>query len=763
MTMTITDPYAETFDAYWRAGWRGILPLPYGAKKHPPTGYTGRGYAEPSYADCATWASEGPQNIALHLPRGVVGIDVDDYGDKGGGATLQYLVDECGPLPATCMSTSRGDGISGIRLFAVPDGTELIGGLPGMEIIQHSHRYVVCWPSVHPDTAATYEWIDETTGEAGVVPERSTLPLLPPAWIARLTKATTVAEKADIGTAEAAAALAGLPQGEQCRHIVAGAGLAMRDKSRHDAYNDAVLAVVSRGRAGCPGAASALKRLRRSFIAEITTGDEGRATQSEAKAEWQRNVIGAIALAVKEHPEQGLGCPDDYVAELILAETKQTDIVDAEIIVLDDPQAEEQPNPEPGKDDARILAVARRASEMALIEDARALLASWRAGQQPELRGHGLGVFLAQPDEPVAYRIDGMWPINGRVLLAAAAKAGKTTLVMNLLKALADGGAFLGCYDAIQVSEGRTIVYLNLEVSENQMRRWLRRAGIVNHDRIIVVNLRGQLAALGLATEPGRKRIAEWLRSVNAEVVILDPLAPLLGSLGLEEKENSDIARFFAWWSETLFEAGVIDDFICHHAGWDGSRSRGASRLVDEPDAVWTISRDKFKDEDEDDVYGVDEPRFLKAVGRDVEQAELPLNFDGATGILTLGEGSRKAIRAAALKAQAEARVLAAIDAGNRSKRSIIKAGGNEKQNSEALDSLEERGVIWCERAAGAHLYSRVSPLSPTVAGRQATVSVAALYKGDTTTGECEDCGGDTGSAGFKLCKTCADAKRWNR
>ena len=53
MTMTSTNPYADAYDAYWAAGWRGVLPLPYRKKTHPPTGYTGRNAAEPSYADCA--------------------------------------------------------------------------------------------------------------------------------------------------------------------------------------------------------------------------------------------------------------------------------------------------------------------------------------------------------------------------------------------------------------------------------------------------------------------------------------------------------------------------------------------------------------------------------------------------------------------------------------------------------------------------------------------------------------------------------------
>ena len=767
MTMTATDPYADAYNAYWSAGWRGVLPLPYRAKKQPPDGYTGRSYREPSYADCAAWADGGPKNIALHLPRGVVGIDVDDYAGKGGGATLSGLVAECGPLPPTWLSSSRGDGISGIRLYRVPDDADLIGGLTGIEIIQYSHRYVVCWPSVHPE-GMTYEWVNEDTGESGVPPVDA-LPPLPAKWLERLRRTTAAATKADIGDAGVAEFFAGLPVGDPCQHMMSAAGLAMRSKSRHEAYNDAVLGVLSAARGGCPGAAATLARLKASFVAEIAD----RADRAEAEREWLRNVLGAVALVVADKPEQGAGCPDDYLAGLILAETAQ-----------DSPAATErgdeagQAQPPQGAttapDEARKLAVARKAGELALMEDARALVASWRAGQAPPLGGHNLSAFLAQPDEPVAYRIDRLWPINGRVLLAAAAKAGKTTMVMNLLKALADGGTFLGCYDVAQVTDG-TIVYLNLEVSENQMRRWMRRAGIVNADRIVVANLRGQISALTLGSETGRKRVTDWLRGLNAEVVVLDPLAPLLGSLGLEEKENSDIARFFAWWSEMLHDAGVREDFICHHAGWDGTRSRGASRLVDEPDAVWTINRDKATDEDGDDVYGIAEPRFFKAVGRDVEQAEQPLSFDGASGLLTLSEGSRSAMRRAAREYAAERRVLEGLrEAGEdgMTRRDVENLGGNKGENYDAVERLLGAGKVVKKELNSRHHRYEIAPWIgvPSVPGdtpgtRGHVVSPTPIG-GDTTCpttdtpGICEDCGGDTGSAGFKICTGCERKRR---
>ena len=52
-----------------------------------------------------------------------------------------------------------------------------------------------------------------------------------------------------------------------------------------------------------------------------------------------------------------------------------------------------------------------------------------------------LDEFLATPDEALAYRVDQLWPAGGRVILAAAWKAGKTTLLGNLIRSLVDGAA----------------------------------------------------------------------------------------------------------------------------------------------------------------------------------------------------------------------------------------------------------------------------------------------------------------------------------
>jgi hypothetical protein len=286
---------------YWQAGFRGVLPLPYGKKFPPPKGWTGYDAPWPSFPDIQAWVEEQPGgNLGLRLPNTVVGIDVDGYNDKRGGLTLEYAETLWGKLPDTVRSTSRIDGVSGIRLYRVPAGTELETvvafpdkGLAGIEVCQFFHRYVVAWPSYHEGTQRRYRWIDTRGNVSSDIPRPSELPELPAEWIEGLRRKS--AGSATV-SADALKNLAALPGGVMSPAVaseLARAQLALTSGagSRHDVVLAAVGALFRLAeRGGETGIREALDKLGHAFIAAVTK--DGSRTREEAQLEWDRMVRG---------------------------------------------------------------------------------------------------------------------------------------------------------------------------------------------------------------------------------------------------------------------------------------------------------------------------------------------------------------------------------------------------------------------------------------------------------------------------------------
>lgn len=388
-------------------------------------------------------------------------------------------------------------------------------------------------------------------------------------------------------------------------------------------------------------------------------------------------------------------------------------------------------------------AVQRKYAELRVMEDARALLATHKTGQAPPLDAIRLDQFLAQPDEDAHYRIDGLWPANGRVLLSAAAKSGKTTLIaVNLIPALVNGDLFLGRATTTPVT-GR-VVFFNMEVGPATMRRWLRDAPIHDPSKVLVVNLRGKASALQLQSDAGRHKLADWLTRQHVEVAILDPLAPLLAALGLDENSNADVAQFFAWWGEALTAGGVQDDLIAHHTGHAGERSRGASRLLDEPDAIWNLAKDKDEDEEAGDFTPISPARHLSAYGRDVDLAPEGLAFDQITRQLTLTGTSPKQARKAKTRGDQERKILNYIATRGHATTTEIqdhagvgRGDGKTRGYKAILDDLVARGLLDYMADKRSRLYFIPSsppspPTSPKPPGdKEGMVPRSPLPRGD--------------------------------
>lgn len=225
-----SEPFAS-YSEYLRRGWQCPLPLFPGKKHRPPTGFTGYNAKIPEPSDYEIWLDPsrryGPKkdgrygpdaNICLRLHeisvnkihKQIVGIDVDDYreaGDNGkvktGGADLEYLESELGPLPPTVVSSAR-QAPSGIRLFLAPAGLRFHDKpMPSIEVIQKHHRYVNVSPSWNPDAEEQYLWWKETVRDGngfylrepfGIPDVWKDLADLPAEWVDYLSSGRTLVD-----------------------------------------------------------------------------------------------------------------------------------------------------------------------------------------------------------------------------------------------------------------------------------------------------------------------------------------------------------------------------------------------------------------------------------------------------------------------------------------------------------------------------------------------------------------------------------------
>lgn len=339
--------YAGAVDAYRQASWIGVLPLTRGFKKWPPSikcpdarakpkrpckprceciSWTGHNGIDPSGADIAAWSEQYRDgNLCLRVPNNdqiaVVGIDVDHYGAKAGGATLAEAIRRWGPLPAAPRSTSRADDlVSGIRLFRVPPGTMLENrinfdelNLGDIEICQRHHRYVIAWPSIHPE-GREYWWRNDA-GQLIGIPAVDDLPWLPPRWIdgLRVTPKTQLNGHYDVSLT--------LTPGEpslivQQRLSQAIKELNLPGTSRHDTTLRHVMALMRMGKSGEPGVKKSLELLCEVFVAAVSV--DGSRSPGEPREEFVRMITNDNAA--RELSQAGL---NDWIRTLAIEESQR--------------------------------------------------------------------------------------------------------------------------------------------------------------------------------------------------------------------------------------------------------------------------------------------------------------------------------------------------------------------------------------------------------------------------------------------------------
>lgn len=350
--------------------------------------------------------------------------------------------------------------------------------------------------------------------------------------------------------------------------------------------------------------------------------------------------------------------------------------------------------PEP-EDDPRSLEELRR---MRRSQWAKRTLEEHRLREQfraPPCAGT-LADELALPDPPVTWTVEGLHPTGANSLLTAGYKSGKTTLLLNLMKSLADGVPFLGGYP-VRKLDGRIAVW-NYELSREQFRRWLREVGVENEDRVVPLTLRGY--RMPVWTDFGEEWTSDWLQKHEVEVWFPDPFARAFTGAG-SENSNDDVGMFLEALDVIKARAGVVDLVMSAHTGRADmrageERARGATRLDDWADVRWLFTKER------------DGTRHLWAEGRDVGLDRQRLGYDHATRRMYVV--SQEAIEAEHQEEWDERvrHVLKAVRANPGVIKSTLRdelATGAKDDRGRYIDDAVERGYIRIEKEGNAHLH----------------------------------------------------------
>ncbi len=272
---------------------------------------------------------------------------------------------------------------------------------------------------------------------------------------------------------------------------------------------------------------------------------------------------------------------------------------------------------------------------------------------------------LVEEMQAESWRIHGVWPAGANILMAAGAKAGKTTTTGNVVRSLVDGDRLFKVFKVEPIDGSVGVV--DFEMPRGKVKEWLHRQGIVNTQQVAIWTQRGQAQRFDLRDPDVRKKWVRRLKASGVQVLLIDCLSPVLSALGINENDNTEVGRMVDGVTSLGHEAELDEILLIHHMGHGAERARGASRLLGWPDVNWRINR-KRDEKNPQAEPTPDSPRYFSAYGRDVDVREGRMLMDDDTRHLTYVEGGRSADD----KADALGRILVYIKDHPRLATSVI-------------------------------------------------------------------------------------------
>ena len=335
------------------------------------------------------------------------------------------------------------------------------------------------------------------------------------------------------------------------------------------------------------------------------------------------------------------------------------------------------------------MAEATRDNDKPLVYTASALRAAGKAAGDP-------------------FRVEGFWPIGGRMNIFAQPKVGKSTLMGELVYCLLTGEPFLGEQETRAI-EGSVCV-IDVELTDREaltvyetVLDWTEANNA--DDRFVFASLEGRASIFNVTDSQARRELAEQYK--GHDVYILDCAGPLSAALGLDENSNTDVQRLLSGFDEFVRLAGGTgaESVVVHHAGKTSGAPRGATAWEGSGSSNVILTADSLTS-----------PRYIEVRGGRGEMFREKRQINPQGGRLVMGQKAAK--RGASAESQFKpladdpsSYVLDYIKGHDGEGRRSVITGAHQRARSqgisrsaveEALDTLVEDGQVLVEQGDNA-------------------------------------------------------------
>jgi RecA-family ATPase len=137
------------------------------------------------------------------------------------------------------------------------------------------------------------------------------------------------------------------------------------------------------------------------------------------------------------------------------------------------------------------------------------------------------------------------------------------------------------------------LVFSIWRLVKTSYKKWLEQRGVPNSYQVTVANLRGKAASVNLLDPEARTEFVKKLCAEGINILIVDPIGPILRVNGIDEKDNVRVGQLLDAFNSLREVTPLRDILIVHHGGHDVANqknrpgiSRGASAWNDIPDAL---------------------------------------------------------------------------------------------------------------------------------------------------------------------------------